>query len=304
MLKSDRSLGAVVKGLALGGLALAAMIAGPAVAADMPVKAPPPARAFSWTGCYVGVNGGWAGERDEYRLQPASNYLNAPGGAPPPNTAGTGDFAVSIAALTTNYTATSWNGGTVGGTFGCQTQTGWLVGGFEGDFNWSGSRTTVDAFYPAFPNPGNPVFTNQPRTEHVTNRLESFATARVRVGAAWDRALLYATGGFAWGFAKSDTAVLFGQGAAVTSVYNGAQHIGSDRFNLFGLAAGAGFEYAFINNWSFKLEYMALLFGSRTYSSPLVAAVPAFAPGYAWQTQVRTTEQVVRAGLNYRFQWW
>jgi len=35
--------------------------AAPVMAADMPVKAPPPvvAAAFSWTGCYVGVHGGY-----------------------------------------------------------------------------------------------------------------------------------------------------------------------------------------------------------------------------------------------------
>src|ERR1700719_3477580 len=39
-------------------------IAGPAIAADMPLDAPwrAPAAAFSWTGCYFGahVGGGWA----------------------------------------------------------------------------------------------------------------------------------------------------------------------------------------------------------------------------------------------------
>jgi outer membrane immunogenic protein len=44
---------------------IAAMIATPAFAADMAVKAPPPAPAvapapFSWTGIYIGMNGGYA----------------------------------------------------------------------------------------------------------------------------------------------------------------------------------------------------------------------------------------------------
>src|SRR5215203_5871274 len=41
-----------------------ALTVGPAFAADMPVhyKAPPPPPppAYSWTGCYIGANGGWA----------------------------------------------------------------------------------------------------------------------------------------------------------------------------------------------------------------------------------------------------
>jgi outer membrane immunogenic protein len=50
-----------MKNVWLGGLTLAAMIAGPAMAADMAVKAPvykAPPPAYSWTGCYVGGNFG------------------------------------------------------------------------------------------------------------------------------------------------------------------------------------------------------------------------------------------------------
>src|SRR5436190_1643242 len=53
----------LLAGTALGGLALA----GPALAADIPVKAPPPvvAPAFTWTGCYIGGNvGGAAGQKE------------------------------------------------------------------------------------------------------------------------------------------------------------------------------------------------------------------------------------------------
>jgi outer membrane immunogenic protein len=50
----------------LGLVAMGALIAGPAMAADMPVKAPPApvAPAYSWTGFYIGgeVGGGWASE--------------------------------------------------------------------------------------------------------------------------------------------------------------------------------------------------------------------------------------------------
>jgi len=47
------------------GLALAALMAPPVVAAELPVKAPPPppAPVYPWTGCYVGVNVGFVGVR-------------------------------------------------------------------------------------------------------------------------------------------------------------------------------------------------------------------------------------------------
>jgi outer membrane immunogenic protein len=62
-------MGDVTKKLVLRSVALTAMIAGPAMAADMPVKAPPkavaPAPAYSWTGFYVGGNVGYSWGRPD-----------------------------------------------------------------------------------------------------------------------------------------------------------------------------------------------------------------------------------------------
>jgi outer membrane immunogenic protein len=52
-----------MKKLLLAGLAIGALIA-PAMAADMPVKAPPPPL-FSWTGFYLGANAGFGTIRDQ-----------------------------------------------------------------------------------------------------------------------------------------------------------------------------------------------------------------------------------------------
>ena len=55
-----------MKNLLRSTVAMAALLVGPAMAADMPVKARPPAPApvavYNWTGCYIGgnVGGGWA----------------------------------------------------------------------------------------------------------------------------------------------------------------------------------------------------------------------------------------------------
>ena len=49
---------------------LIAGIAGPALAADLPYKAPllkaPPVVVYSWTGCYLGVEGGWISDRKTF----------------------------------------------------------------------------------------------------------------------------------------------------------------------------------------------------------------------------------------------
>jgi hypothetical protein len=58
LINSNPGRGVQMNKILISGMALAAMIAGPAMAADMPVKAPPPVPVFSWTGCYIGIQGG------------------------------------------------------------------------------------------------------------------------------------------------------------------------------------------------------------------------------------------------------
>lgn len=276
-------------------------LAGAAGAADMPLKAlPPVAPVFSWSGCYGGVNGGWIGGRTWSDLRPAGNYVNLPGPLSPPNAAGTGDFFVDRLALTNSYATndSSWEAGV---QVGCQQQLGVVVFGVEADWQWSGLSRSFDAFYPAFANVGNPAFTNAAHTEHVSTRLDWFSTFRGRLGfTPWDRVLLYGTAGFVVADLKSDTTVAFGT-FPVLPVYNGALHVGSESKVKAGVVVGAGGEYAFAPNWSVKAELLYFWLEGLNYQSPLVTAVPAFAPGYAWNTTVNMHEAVARIGVNYRF---
>src|ERR1700736_5611936 len=157
-------------------------------AADLPPAAPPPAVApvkaplpvWSWSGCYVGVNGGGTRAQNRADLSPGGLYLAPPGATPPPNAAGTGDFAADIAALSHSYEMAN-NGWEAGGQVGCNAQWGMAVVGVEGDWQWTNTSTSADASYAAFPNAGNPVFTNAAHTEHVDVSQRWFATARARV---------------------------------------------------------------------------------------------------------------------------
>jgi outer membrane immunogenic protein len=114
----------MMKRILLASLALAAMgaAASPAAAADlprqMPVKAPAYAPAyFTWTGFYLGINGGWGFGH--------SNWSGIP----------TGDFSV--------------NGGLIGGTAGYNWQFGQAVFGLEGDLDWSGISGSTTTNCPA-----------------------------------------------------------------------------------------------------------------------------------------------------------
>jgi outer membrane immunogenic protein len=283
--------------------ASATLMAGPATAADqplrMPVKALPPV--FSWTGCYFGGNGGWVGGESELRLAPAGLYLAPTGAAAPPNAGGSGDFAVDAAALSHSYNPrnSSYQAGV---QVGCNHQAGNLVYGVEADWQSTKLHSTVDASFPAFANLGSPGFTNAAHTEHVTSRMDWFSTLRGRAGFTPSSGVfLYATLGVLFTDLKSDTAVNFGTFPALP-VYNGASHVGSASRVPFTMVVGAGAEWSFATNWSAKAE--VLFFGldgdNLTYQSPLVAAVPAFVPGYAWATKLDMREAVVRFGINYR----
>ncbi len=65
-----------------------------------------------------------------------------------------------------------------------------------------------------------------------------------------------------------------------------------------GWTAGAGVEWAFIGNWSAKVEYLYVSLGDADASS---FGVPSQAPSlvdYHWND---TNFHVVRFGLNYKF---
>ena len=98
-----------------------ACVATGASAADMPMKAPQQS-AYQWSGCYVGVNfgGGASGTNFNSAVDPGTHLL----GADPAVVAGSG---------------TGGHGGDgvlAGGQAGCNLQSGLLVVGLEGDFDY------------------------------------------------------------------------------------------------------------------------------------------------------------------------
>src|SRR5262249_11908171 len=115
----------------------------------------------------------------------------------------------------------------------------------------------------------------------VRNSLPWFGTARGRLGVASDRWMFYATGGASFGETKIE--------AAQSTIYSL-----SNTNTRLGWTAGAGIEYAFYNNWSFKVEYLFVDLNKHNAvaTGPGVTAVP---------FTTRWTDNVVRAGLNFRF---
>jgi outer membrane immunogenic protein len=152
-----------------------------------------------------------------------------------------------------------------GGQVGVNWQINALVLGIEGDFDWTGLKGSGHDSH------GNTLNTDTQWTSTVTGRI----------GAAFDRLLIYGKGGVAFARDNDSLNNLFGS-TATTSV------------NRTGWTAGAGLEYAFAPNWSAKIEYDYLGFGNET----LNLATPAF-PAYS--TNASLNVQEVKAGINFKF---
>ena len=154
-----------------------------------------------------------------------------------------------------NVDPTGWMGG---GTAGYNLQTGNWVWGIEGDIDYANLKGT-----------------NSNICGGCTFKDTWLSTVRGRIGYAFDRWLPYATGGVAFGNAYVST-----PGGSVNRTQTG-------------WTAGAGVEYAFLGNWSAKLEYLYVDLGTATCNFA-TCAIPTNA-------SVDFTSNVVRVGLNYRF---
>lgn len=160
----------------------------------------------------------------------------------------------------------SFDGGLFGGTLGYNYQPigSNLVFGIEGDIGWTNFGASATATVGAV-------------TATARSEAELFATFRGRLGWAVDRWLVYATGGGAW--ARNKISVT----AAAPGIVVGA----SDTQDHVGYTVGAGVEYAFLPNWSGKLEYLYSGLGSATY----------FGVARSGDLDIHT----IRGGVNYRF---
>jgi outer membrane immunogenic protein len=145
------------------------------------------------------------------------------------------------------------SGGFVGGTLGYNWQQGQAVFGIETDLAWSGIDGS--GFIGAVP---------------VTAGSDWFGTVRGRIGYAWDRTMLFASGGLAYGNVNARS--------PFSSV---------DTTNA-GWALGGGVEFALAGPWTAKVEYLHIDLGTANLLTP-------------GTTSVDYSADLVRAGLNYRF---
>jgi outer membrane immunogenic protein len=262
--------------LSAGLLALAAV---PAAAADIPMKAPVAAPvmapAYNWSGCYIGGNGGGKWSRTSGGADVAA--ATGPGGA--------------FGAFSTPLDGATATTGIVGGQIGCNWQSGNWVFGVEGDADWQrwSSTRTLGATVPPQFVPGD-IF---------DIRSDWQASARGRIGYAFDRTLFYVTGGAAFTNVKVGANFIAFGGFPAT--------VASDSKTLFGATVGGGLEHAFTNNWSFGVEARYSCYGTQTFNAGTLATFGTAFVGPFTFAPANTTYKIetfeVTGRLNYKFDW-
>ena len=223
---------------------------------------------YDWSGAYAGVNVGYGWGRSA-------------------------DTTVLAVPPAFTDTVSSRMNGILGGAqigYNLQMQN-WLVG-LEGDIQATGQSSSHSFTCPAGVCsstliPGLGLLANPAVSATQTQHLDFFGTVRGRVGlVVVPTVLLYGTGGLAYGQVDADSTLA-----------------GSTRSQNYrpGWTAGGGIEVAIGRSWTVRLEYLYLDLGkvSGIFTSNLTdpTGTRLLVSGF----NSRITDNIVRAGLNYRF---
>jgi outer membrane immunogenic protein len=261
---------ASVVSLGLGGL-------GAASAADMAVKAPyykapPPPAVYSWTGWYVGVNGGYAWDN-------STGNLNAFSTTPAVN-----NFGPAVAAGgTPSFLGAKHEGGFGGAQVGYNwLMSNWLLGA-EADIQGGSIGQTSTIVFPG----GGGIL---PSVSTGRDHLDWFGTVRGRLGVVANSVLFYGTGGFAYGGVRTSVTNVFTPGTSGTFAGNSSD-------TRVGWVAGAGVEWGFAPNWSVKGEYLHVDLGSSNTTMFDPVNFPGAFATYRFHHELDTA----RIGVNYHF---
>ena len=241
-----------------------------AMAADIPVDVPaaiPAPLVYNWTGFYAGVNLGYTWAAGDAGWGGNWGLLGFGGIAP-----GTPGLEPS--------------GVIGGGQLGYNVQFGQFVLGAEADFMFADASDNATFVG----NVGAGGF-----VANVSSRLNWLSTIRGRAGFAFDRFLVYATAGFAFGDVDASASV-FGTGPVLGAL----SWSGSTSSTRSGWTVGIGAEWAFAANMTARLEYLYYDLGTVNVGIPGATAA-AIATGFVPTTRHDIDGHLVRAAVNFRF---
>ncbi len=254
------------------------------------VKAPPPVPVLSWTGFYVGINGGGV-----WTDGPSMTYTDL---------ANTGNTFNSYVPSTLNASSSRGIVGLHAG-YNWQTSPNWVIG-IEGDWDWtnlsaSGTNNLNRAVV------GNVLTDNA----FLETKVDWLASVRGRIGYASNNWLLYATGGVA--FANLNFNAQVHCTAVQPSLCNptGQDISAGFKDTRVGAVVGGGIEFKPASNWTFGAEYLYYRFsdtntGGGSWAFWNGAPAPFFDCNVAGQNCARFSYgniglQTFRLRLSYLF---
>jgi outer membrane immunogenic protein len=257
-----------------------------AFAAEPLPPPPPPPPVFTWTGFELGVHvGGGVGETS-VQLDSFSDFFNRPV-----------DFSNS-------YDTTGVFGGV---HLGYNYQLGSnaaanIVIGVQGEYNFAGITGSASNI----------------ALNYEETAIREFGSADGRIGLAFDRLMIYAIGGFAYGDIRGQ--ILCGDilcGAFIPrNLFTGLAGVpvtNDFAANRYGYDVGGGLEYNLMGNWTVRAEYRYYDWGSLGFAQAGFGAFPAGFPSLVTgfnpfsiaipNHRDRETLQTGRIGLTYHFAW-
>jgi outer membrane immunogenic protein len=257
---------------------------GAASAADLPRRAVPPpvftpVPVFTWTGAYLGVNAGYITTNDSRILTTGMNNVAA------------NNIAIGARPSLTRADSEGFTGGgQIGYNYQFTPGVG-IVIGVEADAAYTDLRRTS-------------LFVGTNGTQNFfRTSLDFLGTARGRVGYAFDRVLVYSTGGLAYGNVNDRALFFAANGGSALQFFGDRSRIET------GFAVGGGIEYAlptdsFLNFFhsnavTVKAEALYYDLGRRTVAVPNTGLGAANNPGY--NSRFDNSGIIARAGINYKF---
>jgi outer membrane immunogenic protein len=207
-----------MKKFLLGTIGLVALgMSAPAIAADMPVRSPPPPPAplpvvYNWSGFYIGANGGWGESNNCW------------------------DFITAVGAAIGDG-CRDRSGGVLGGQLGYRWQTSQFVFGLEGQGDWADFSNTRASVI-------NPFFSTRVKTDGI-------GLLTGQIGWAWNASLLYFKGGAAVTSTQLDILRTFDglnlAGASATR-WGGAVGVGWEYGFSSNWSVGVEYDHLFMGN--------------------------------------------------------
>jgi outer membrane immunogenic protein len=233
----------------------------------------PPVTSYDWTGGYVGGHIGWGQGRANTSFTPLPNATSF----------------IDLRPTTLRPEPSGFNGGAQGGY---NWQSGHFVVGAEADLSWSRMSGTARVT-PIIMNNGSAF----PGAGFLITRQDTkwFGTLRPRAGIAFDKVLVYGTGGLAYGRVDYSANADFRPGTATPILF--FQYPVAFSKTKTGWTAGGGVEVGINAHWSVKGEYLYYDLRRESIIANPVPVNPPFQVAYTWETKAHT----FNIGINFRF---